>query len=90
MTPQPRLQITWFIELDKYDGMNRTKNNHIPTDWIEFTKTSYFEFGETYNLQCWRLMLSPESPQQIAKYITSTDKIYYKNKPLKFSSIHIF
>ena len=23
MTPQPRLQITWFVELDKYDGMNR-------------------------------------------------------------------
>ncbi len=23
MTPQPKLQITWFIELDKYDGMNR-------------------------------------------------------------------
>lgn len=23
MTPQPKLQITWFVELDKYDGMNR-------------------------------------------------------------------
>ena len=23
MTPQPRLQITWVVELDKYDGMNR-------------------------------------------------------------------
>ena len=23
MTPKPKLNITWFIELDKYDGMNR-------------------------------------------------------------------
>lgn len=180
MTPQPRLQITWFIELDKYDGMNRqtmvkngiwsefqmakstiikyalqnspdtlfldsdiilidsitdidttkeiglspqfitqehinktgfynggvlwTKNKNVPNDWIEFTKTSryfdqasiedlakkhsYFEFGENYNLQCWRLVLSPESPQQIANNITSTDQLYYKNKPLKFVHTH--
>ena len=180
MTPQPRLQITWFVELDKYDGMNRqimekkgiwsefqmakaniikyalqnvsdtlfldsdiivtdciddidvskelgvspqfitqthidktgyynggmlwTKNKHVPNDWIEFTKTSryfdqasiedlarkhsFFEFGENYNLQCWRLMLSSESPQQIACHITSADKLYYKKKPLKFVHTH--
>lgn len=180
MTPQPRLQITWFVELDKYDGMNRqimekkgiwsefqmakaniikyalqnvsdtlfldsdiivtdciddidvskelgvspqfitqahidktgyynggmlwTKNKHVPNDWIEFTKTSryfdqasiedlarkhsFFEFGENYNLQCWRLMLSSESPQQIASHITSSDKLYYKKKPLKFVHTH--
>jgi hypothetical protein len=180
MTPQPRLQITWFVELDKYDGMNRqimekkgiwsdfqmakshvikyalehvtdtllldsdimitdcindidmtkeigvspqfitqehinrtgyynggmlwTKNKNIPNDWIKFTKTSryfdqasiedlakkysYFEFGENYNLQCWRLTLSQESPQQIANHITSTDKLYYKNKALKFVHTH--
>lgn len=180
MSPRPRLRIIWFIELDKYDGMNRqvmtskgvwaefqmakatvinyalqnsadtlfldsdiiltdriddidmskelgvspqfitkehiektgyynggmlwTKNKHVPNDWIEFTKESryfdqasiedlakkytYFEFGEHYNLQCWRLMLSDESPQQIAKHITSTDKLYYKNKPLKFVHTH--
>jgi len=182
MTPQPKLQITWYIELDKYDGMNRqimeqkgiwsefqmakaniikyalqnvndtlfldsdivitdcindinlskeigvspqfitqehidktgyynggmlwTKNNNVPNDWIEFTKTSryfdqasiedlskkysYFEFEENYNLQCWRLILSPDSPQQIANYITSVpnDKLYYKNKPLKFIHTH--
>ena len=182
MTPQPRLQITWFVELDKYDGMNRqimeqkgiwaefqmakaniikyalqnvtdtlfldsdivvidcindidmskeigvspqfitqeyvdktgyynggmlwTKNVNVPHDWIKFTKTSryfdqasiedlakkysYFEFGENYNLQCWRLMLSVEPPQQIANHITSlpNDKLYYKNKPLKFVHTH--
>ena len=33
-------------------------------------------------------MLSVESPQQIANYITSSDKLYYKNKPLKFVHTH--
>jgi len=182
MTPQPRLQITWFVELDKYDGMNRdimtrkgiwgefqmakaivikyalqdstdtlfldsdivitdtigdidfskdigvsphyikkeymdqygfynggmlwTKNKNIPNDWIEFTKKSRyfdqasiedlakkytkFEFGENYNLQCWRLLLSEETPAQIAKNVTCVpnDKLYYKNKPLKFIHTH--
>ena len=180
MTPQPKLQIVWFIELDKYDGMNRqimerkgnwsefqmskanimshalknvndtlfldsdiiitdtindidmskdlgvspqfiskshvdrtgyynggmlwTKNKEVPNDWIFFTKKSryfdqasiedlakkysYFEFGENYNLQCWRLLLSVESPQQISNHITSKDKLYYKNKPLKFVHTH--
>ena len=180
MSPRPRLRITWFIELDKYDGMNRqamehrkifgeflknkmkvvkyallktsdtlfldtdiiitdiindiddTKDvglspqfitqeyisktgyynagllwcksievchswescidhsNHCPEqiNMIVLRKHSYFEFGEHYNLQCWRLMLSDESPQQIAKHITSTDKLYYKNKPLKFVHTH--
>lgn len=182
MTPQPRLQITWFIELDKYDGMNRqimtekgiwsefqmakanvikyaleyvndtlfldsdiiitdiidnidmtkelgvspqfitqeyvdktgyynggmlwTKNKNVPNDWIEFTKTSryfdqasiedlakkysYFEFGENYNLQCWRLILSRESAEKIANNITSVsnDKLYYKKEPLKFIHTH--
>ncbi len=182
MTPQPKLQIKWFIELDEYDGMNRkimekkgiwgkfqmskatviskaleyeidtlfldgdiiitdliddidaskdlgvspqfikkehlertgyynggmlwVKNKDVPNDWMEFTKTSryfdqasiddltkkytYFEFGENYNLQCWRLIYSQESPQQIANHITSlpNDKLYYKNKPLKFVHTH--
>jgi hypothetical protein len=182
MTPQPRLNITWFIELDKYDGMNRqimtekgiwsdfqmakanvieyalkeatdtlfldsdiiltdiidnidmskelgvspqfitqehvdktgyynggmlwTKNKNVPKDWIKFTKTSryfdqasiedlakkyaYFEFGENYNLQSWRLFLSSDPPQQIANYISSksNDKLYYKLLPLKFVHTH--
>jgi hypothetical protein len=182
ITPQPRLQITWFIELDKYDGMDRsimtrkgiwsdfqmekanvikyalrhttdtlfldsdiiltdcindidlskelgvspqfitlehtnktgfynggmlwTKNDNVLNDWIEFTKSSryfdqasiedlvkkysYFEFGENYNLQCWRLLLSSESPQQIANHITSipNGKLFYKKKPLKFVHTH--
>lgn len=87
-------------------GMLWTKNKNIPNDWIEFTKTSRyfdqasiedlakkytkFEFGENYNLQCWRLLLSQETPAQIAKNITClpNDKLYYKNKPLKFIHTH--
>lgn len=182
ITPQPKLDIKWFIELDKYDGMNRqimeakgiwsdfqmakarilnhalvnsndslfldsdiiitdviddiqhdyelgvspqfigqshvdrtgyynggmlwTKNKGVPNDWIQFTKTSryydqasiedlakkynHFEFGENYNLQCWRLFYSPEGSQQVAKNVTSkpNDKLYYKNKPLKFVHTH--
>jgi hypothetical protein len=83
-----------------------TKNKEMPKDWIEFTKTSryvdqasiedlvkkynYFEFGENYNLQCWRFFLSPEGTQKIANNITSmpNDKLYYKNKPLKFVHTH--
>ena len=182
MTPKPRLQIYWYIELDKYDNMNRaimeqnglfgefltfkmkamsyalvensdtllldsdiiitdtindidetkelgvspqfitqeyidktgfynggmlwTNNRNVADDWILFTKTSryfdqasiedlvkkyeYFEFGENYNLQCWRLYLSPDSPDKIASFITSqpNDKVYYKDKPLKFIHTH--
>jgi len=55
-------------------------------------KYEYFEFGENYNLQCWRFLLSQESPQQIANNITDkpNDKLYYKNKPLKFVHTHFF
>ena len=182
MTPKPRLQIFWYIELDKYDNMNRaimeqnglwsdfqmskanvikralenekdtlfldsdiiivdeinnidntkslgvspqfitqeyidktgfynggmlwTNNRNVADDWILFTKTSryfdqasiedlvkkydYFEFGENYNLQCWRLYLSPDSPDKIASFITSqpNDTVYYKDKPLKFIHTH--
>ena len=87
-------------------GVLWTKNNNVPNDWIEFTKTSryfdqasiedlvkkysFFEFGENYNLQCWRLFLSPEGGQQVANNITSrpNDTLYYKNKPLKFVHTH--
>lgn len=181
MTPIPRLNIKWFIELDEYDGMNRmimeekgiwnnfqmskaniikktlqcekdtlfldsdivilneindidntkeigvspqfikkqnieetgyynggclwTKSDKVPDDWIEYTKSSryfdqasiedlvkkysYFEFGEEYNLQCWRYYLSPDGPDKIASYISS-DKgvVMYKDKPLKFIHTH--
>jgi len=181
MTPQPKLNIKWFVELDKYDGMNRqmmeynniwsdfqmskaliikktlekeentlfldsdiiildelndiddtkelgvspqfinqvkidqfgyynagclwTKSKNVPDDWIEFTKTSrffdqasvedlvkkysYFEFGDNYNLQCWRLYLSPDGPHKIASYLSSDNgTVMYKDKSLKFIHTH--
>jgi len=180
MTPQPKLQIKWFIELDKYDGMNRqlmeqnglfgnfllnkmkimkyvlrdykdtlfldsdiiivniiqdidrTKQvglspqfiqkkhlditgyynagllwtnsidicdywesiinytNHCPEqiNMTQLRKYSYFEFGEEYNLQAWRMYLSNENKQTIANHITSSDTLYYKNKPLRFIHTH--
>jgi len=181
MTPQPRLNIKWFIELDEYDGMNRmimekqkifgkflknkmeimryclndfndtllldsdiiilgelndidnnkevglspqfikqvnidetgyynagclwTKSVNIVDEWInninnehscpeqinmdKLTKYPYFEFGDNYNLQCWRLYLSPEGPMKISSYLSS-DKgiVMYKDKPLKFIHTH--
>lgn len=181
MTPQPRLNIKWFIELDEYDGMNRmimvdkglwskfqmskpniikraleyekdtlfldsdiiildelndidntkelgvspqfikqenidetgyynggclwTNSKNLPDDWIKYTETSryfdqasiedlvkkypYFEFGDNYNLQCWRLYLSPEGPMKISSYLSSNKGIVmYKDKPLKFIHTH--
>lgn len=182
ITPQPKLDIHWFIELDMYDGMNRQimerkgifgqflknkmkvinyalefnndtllldsdiiitdtindidntkdvgispqfitqehinntgfynagmlwcKSTEISNFWssiisnnhscpeqinmIDLKKYSYFEFGENYNLQCWRYYLSPEGSSKIANNITfsTNDKLYYKNKPLKFIHTH--
>jgi len=88
-------------------GMLWTKNKTVPDDWIQFTensryydqasiedlvkKYSYFEFDENYNVQCWRLELSEDSPDKIAERFTSniggTD-IYYNNKPIKCIHTH--
>jgi len=183
ITPQPKLQMIWCVELDKYNGMDRatmveqgiwgefqmskarviqlalenaedtlfldcdiiimnpiedidttkslgvspgfideetskkvgyynggmlwTNNKRLPDDWIEFTRSSryydqasiedlvqkydYFTFDETYNLQAWRYLLSPELSEKIASYISIHNhkpNIYYKNKPLKFIHTH--
>jgi hypothetical protein len=182
ITPSPKLSINYFIELDKYDGMNRqimenkglwsdfqmskaniikyaladsadtllldsdiiitdviddidnskdigvsphymrkditdkygyfnggmlwTKNANVPDKWIEYTKTSryfdqasienlsnvfsYFEFGENYNVQGWRMQLSDEGESNFINNVTHkhNDKVYYKNKPLKFIHTH--
>jgi hypothetical protein len=49
----------------------------------------YFEFSENYNLQTWRFLLGLEPPQKIASYVNvKNNKIYYKDKPLKFIHTH--
>lgn len=80
------------------------KNKNVPSDWIEFTKTSryhdqasledlvkiytYQEFGEEINVMPWRLLLS-DNPEQIINNINITNnELYYKNKPLIFIHTH--
>ena len=86
-------------------GMLWTKNKDIPADWIRFTensryydqasiedlvaKYSHFEFGENYNVQCWRLTLSDESPDDIASnFTTKKSALLYKGKPVKMIHTH--
>lgn len=181
ITPQPKLNMLWFVELDAYDGMNRMTmeknncfgtflsykmkimrealkkhndtllldsdiiitdmidnidvskkiglskqyikqefidktglynagllwcnsldvintwealidNNHHCPEQINMEKLKsyeYFEFGENYNLQCWRYYLSNESKEKIASYLSSKDNtVFYKSKPLKFIHTH--
>jgi len=98
-----------FVDKTGYynGGMLWTKNKTVPDDWIQFTensryydqasiedlvkKYSYFEFDENYNVQCWRLELSEDSPDKIAERFTSniggTD-IYYNNNPIKCIHTH--
>lgn len=48
-----------------------------------------FEFGDNYNLQTWRFLLGTEPENKIKSYLNiSNNKIYYKEKPLKFIHTH--
>lgn len=180
ITPPPRLKLTCYMELDKYDGMNRqemekaglfgeflsykmkamdyalsenadtllldsdiiitdviddidssrevglspqfikreyvdktgfynagmlwTNTKSVTKSWLESInhshscpeqinmtqlteKYNWFEFGDNYNLQCWRMYLSSTD---ITPLITSkaNDKLYYKGAPLKFIHTH--
>jgi hypothetical protein len=53
-------------------------------------KYKIFEFDENYNLQCWRLYYSEDDKDKMKAYLTSSpnNKVYYKNKPLKFIHTH--
>jgi hypothetical protein len=86
-------------------GMLWTKNKAVPDDWIRFTadsryfdqasiedlvrKYSHFEFGEKYNVQCWRLTLSDDTPEIIASNFTTVDStLLYKGQPVKMIHTH--
>ena len=98
-----------FIEKTGFynGGMLWTKNKNVPGDWIRFTensryfdqasiedlalKYSHFEFGDNYNVQCWRLTLSDEPSERVAERFTSSVSnvdVYYNNKPIKFIHTH--
>jgi len=88
-------------------GMLWTNCVEVADDWIELNRTSrYFEqasiddlvrkykhfaFGEHYNVQCWRHVLSYDPPDQILAHFTSVadeHRVYYKNQPLKCVHTH--
>lgn len=79
-------------EVSNYWSSIIENNNSCPEqiNMIKLKKFNYFDFDENYNLQCWRYYLSPEGNEQIKNNITSiaNDKLYYKNKPLKFIHTH--
>tara|TARA_B110000114_G_C15011212_1_gene364853 strand:- start:24 stop:455 length:432 start_codon:yes stop_codon:yes gene_type:complete len=77
-------------------GMLWTNKNTVPNDWKKFTETSrffdqasiedlvakysYFEFGDNYNIQGWRLELHPESPNAFFRnvdYDINTNTVLY-------------
>ena len=52
-------------------------------------KYDYFEFGENYNLQCWRFVLGLESTQKIKDNVNvKNGTLYYKEKRLKCIHTH--
>ena len=72
------------------DSINHSHSCPEQINMMRLTeKYNWFEFGDNYNLQCWRMYLSSVD---INKFITSkpNDKLYYKNKPLKFIHTHFY
>lgn len=56
---------------------------------IKLRKFNYFDFGDNYNLQTWRFVLGLEPGEKIASYVNvKNNKVYYKDKPLKFIHTH--
>jgi hypothetical protein len=56
---------------------------------LNYNINNTFIFGENYNLQTWRFLLNDEPFDKICSYLNVKDnKIYYKNKPLKFIHTH--
>lgn len=80
-------------------GMLWTCSKSVCDDWIKYTHTSryfeqaaienlvnkysHFDFGEEYNVQCWRYFFNPD-PQPFDSFFSSkpNDNVYYKNKTL--------
>lgn len=84
-------------------GMLWTRNASVPDDWIEFTKTSryeeqaaiedlarkysFFEFDDSHNVQCWRLVHFPQGPDAFSKlFHVGAEGVLYNGKLLK--SVH--
>ena len=62
-------------------------------DLYEFYKKKdmVFTFDDNYNLQSWRFIVGEENGETIASYMkpdVKSNRIFYKNKPLKFIHTH--
>ena len=60
-------------------------------DLVSNFNTSYFEFGEEYNVQSWRFIVGNETGKTIASYITpnlNERRLNYKNRTLKTIHTH--
>lgn len=62
-------------------------------DLYEFYKKKdmVFTFEDNYNLQSWRFIVGEENRETIASYMkpdVKSNRIFYKNKPLKFIHTH--
>lgn len=86
-------------------GMIWTNSKKVCDDWIKYTsesryfeqaaienlvsKYSHFEFGEEYNVQCWRHIFNPET-KPFEHFFSSepNDNVYYKKKPLRCIHTH--
>ena len=81
-----------------------TKNNNVPDDWIEFTKTSRYhdqasiedlvkkysfqEFGKEVNFMPWRIILG-DNPQKVVNSINiNNNQVNIEDKPLVFLHTH--
>lgn len=86
-------------------GMLWTCSKLVCDDWIKYTHTSRyfeqaaienlvskysnFEFGEEYNVQCWRYVFNPEkTPFEYYFSSEPNDNVYYKKKPLRCVHTH--
>ena len=86
-------------------GMLWSCSKKVCDDWIKYTessryfeqaaieqlvnKYSHFEFGEEYNVQCWRQLFNPEKiPFEYFFSSEPNDNVYYKKKPLRCIHTH--
>jgi hypothetical protein len=73
----------------KYTKTSRYFDQASIEDLVREFKTSFFEFGEEYNVQSWRFIVGEEPASAITSYIKPSQsecKLYYKSNTLK--SIH--
>jgi hypothetical protein len=86
-TNKKSIRDKWY----KYAEKSRYFDQAAIEDLVKDPKYKHFEFGEEYNVGWWRLSKSNETPNTILTYFTYdviSQKIYYKDKKIKFVHTH--